>query len=72
MILCHIVCVAETLSKYILSNLITHQISVHQSFFTQFQLNFKELLDGWLVNLFYGISTFFWSFNAKLNFKQFR
>ena len=27
--------------------------------------------DGWLVGWFYGVSIFFESFNAELNFKQF-
>ena len=33
--------------------------------------NQHALIVGWLVVSFYGISTLFGSFNAKLNFKQF-
>ena len=36
------------------------------------QPNFSENKDGWLVVLFYGLSTLFGSFNAELKFKQIR
>ena len=37
-----------------------------------FERNIFFIVVGWLVVLFYGESTLFRSFNAELNFKQFR
>ena len=31
----------------------------------------EKYIDGWLVVLFYGVSTLSGSFNSELNFKQF-